>query len=110
MNHPPSTGPAAAVMEVNPDQVPIARPRSFSEKLALISARLPGMSNAPPTPCTPLAIISHRISGETPHNAEAVEKSTTPMTKTLRRPYKSPKAPPISSSAARNSAYDSTTH
>src|SRR5580658_6876347 len=48
VNHPPSTGPTAAVMEVKPDQVPIARPRSSSEKLALISARLPGTSNAPP--------------------------------------------------------------
>src|SRR6202167_5420324 len=110
INHPPRTGPTAAVMEVNPDQVPMARPRSSSEKLALISARLPGTSNAPPTPCTPLAIISHRISGEQPHKAEAAEKSATPIAKTLRRPYKSPKVPPISTAAARNSAYDSTTH
>ena len=50
MNHPPSTGPTDAVMEVKPDHVPIARPRSSSEKLALISARLPGISNAPPNP------------------------------------------------------------
>ena len=28
INHPPSTGPIAAVMAVNPDQVPMARPRS----------------------------------------------------------------------------------
>jgi hypothetical protein len=61
-------------------------------------------------PRTPLAIISHRISGEQPHKAEAAEKSATPTSKTLRRPCKSLKAPPISSSAARNSAYDSTTH
>src|SRR5580658_9809137 len=93
VNHPPSTGPTAAVMEVNPDQVPIARPRSSSEKLALISARLPGTSNAPPTPCTPLATISHRISGEQPHKAEAAEKSAIPTAKILRRPYKSPKTP-----------------
>src|SRR5579864_9304827 len=107
---PPSTGPGAAVVEENPAQAPIARPRSCSEKLALISARLPGTSNAPPTPCTPLAIISHRISGEQPHKAEAAEKTATPKAKTFRRPYKSPKTPPISSSAARNNAYDSTTH
>src|SRR5260370_37474075 len=109
-NHPPRTGPAAAVMEVNPDQVPIARPRSPSEKLALIRARLPGTSNAPPTPCTPLAIINHRISGEQPHMVEAAEKSATPIAKTVLRPYKSPRTPPTSSSAARNNAYDSTTH
>src|ERR1700746_3215917 len=94
VNHPPSTGPIAAVMEVKPDQVPIARPRSISEKFALIRARLPGTSNAPPTPCTPLARINHRISGENPHTVEAIEKSATPTAKTLRRPYKSPRAPP----------------
>src|ERR1700681_2964767 len=38
MNHPPSTGPMAAVIEVKPDHVPIARPRAFSGKLALIRA------------------------------------------------------------------------
>ncbi len=27
MSQPPSTGPSAAVMAVNPDQVPMARPR-----------------------------------------------------------------------------------
>ena len=53
MNHPPSTGPMAAVIEVNPDHVPIARPRSFSEKPALISAKLPGTSSAPPMPWMP---------------------------------------------------------
>jgi hypothetical protein len=47
MSHPPSTGPIAAVIEVNPDHVPIARPRVCSEKLALIRARLPGISSAP---------------------------------------------------------------
>jgi hypothetical protein len=36
VNHPPSTGPIAAVMEVNPDHVPIARPRSLRGKEALI--------------------------------------------------------------------------
>ena len=32
-NQPPRTGPTAAVMEVNPDQVPMARPRSCCEKV-----------------------------------------------------------------------------
>ena len=40
----------AAVIAVNPDQVPIARPRSSSLNEELINARLPGTSKAPPTP------------------------------------------------------------
>src|SRR5207253_11486562 len=96
-NHPPSTGPMAAVIEVNPDHVPIARPRSFSEKLALIRARLPGTSSAPPIPWNPLATIRCRILGASPHHAEAAVKSTTPAAKILRRPYRSPKDPPIRS-------------
>ena len=34
------------------DHVPIARPRSASGNVALMMARLPGTSNAAPTPCT----------------------------------------------------------
>ena len=42
------------MIEVKPDHVPIARPRSFSGKLALMRARLPGTSSAPPIPWRPL--------------------------------------------------------
>src|SRR5580693_4973150 len=42
ISQPPSTGPMAMVMAVKPDQVPIARPRSFSLKEALIIDKLPG--------------------------------------------------------------------
>jgi hypothetical protein len=42
------------MMEMNPDQVPMARPRASSEKLALISARLPRTSKAPPDVDVPL--------------------------------------------------------
>ena len=53
VNHPPSTGPMAAVIDVKPDHVPMARPRCSWEKLALIRARLPGTSSAPPIPWRP---------------------------------------------------------
>src|SRR6202030_3733528 len=58
VNHPPRTGPMAAVIDVNPDHVPMARPLSASEKLALINARLPGTSRAPPIPWRPRASMS----------------------------------------------------
>src|SRR6185369_17985788 len=49
-SHPPSTGPTPAATAEIPDHVPIARPRRPFEKFALIRARLPGTSNAAPTP------------------------------------------------------------
>jgi len=110
VNHPPRTGPVAAVMEVNQDQVPIARPRSPSEKLALIRARLPGTSNAPPTPVRLCDNQPSNVGRPARNMVEAAEKSATPIANTVRRPYMSPRTPPTSSSAARNNAYDSTTH
>ena len=41
-SQPPLTGPIAVVIALNPDQVPIARPRSASSNVALMIARLPG--------------------------------------------------------------------
>src|SRR6185437_11615351 len=78
--HPPNTGPSAAVMEVNPDHVPMALPRWFSSNEALISARLPGTSKAAPAPCTPRAMINWLIDGAKPHQADAAAKRTTPET------------------------------
>src|SRR5713226_7087763 len=49
-SQPPRTGPMAVVIAVNPDHVPIAWPRLFSSKDVLIMDRLPGTSNAAPTP------------------------------------------------------------
>ncbi len=49
MSQPPSTGPSAAVMAVNPAQVRIARPRCAGN-VALMSERLPGTRNAAPMP------------------------------------------------------------
>ena len=50
INHPPITGPMPAVIALNPDHVPMARPRSFSEKELLMMARLPGTRSAAPSP------------------------------------------------------------
>src|ERR1700691_4173581 len=49
-SHPPRTGPIAVVIAVKPDHVPMAAPRFFSSKEALIIERLPGTSSAAPTP------------------------------------------------------------
>src|SRR5579871_557164 len=107
---PPRTGPNAAVIDVKPDQVPMARPRSLSGNEALINARLPGTSNAAPTPCTLRAAISHPIDGASPQPADAMANNATPTRKILARPYRSPSEPPKSSKDESMRAYDSTTH
>ncbi len=77
-SHPPSTGPTPAAIAVNPDQVPIACPRRSREKLALMSARLPGTRSAAPIPCTPRATTSWVMCGASPHQIDATAKSATP--------------------------------
>ena len=79
INHPPMTGPIAVVIAVEPDQVPIACPRSSSGNDALMIARLPGTSIAPPMPCTARATISCEMFGASPHQTEASANSTTPI-------------------------------
>jgi len=58
ISQPPMIGPTAAVIAVKPDQVPIARPLFSSLNDALIMARLPGTSSAPPIPCIARAMIN----------------------------------------------------
>ena len=57
MKKPPSRGPITIVIEVNADQVPIALPRSSSENVALMMARLPGTMSAAPMPCH--SVVTH---------------------------------------------------
>ncbi len=78
MSHPPRTGPTAIVIEVNADQVPIARPRSSFGNEVLMMARLPGTSSAPPIPCNARAAIKCVMLGANPHQMDAIVKSATP--------------------------------
>jgi len=50
INHPPNSGPSAAVIAEKLDHVPIAFPLSPSSKLELRIAKLPGIRIAPPKP------------------------------------------------------------
>ena len=94
MSQPPMTGPAAVVIAVKPDQVPIALPRSLSSKEALIMDKLPGMRNAASNPCTALVHISSWMSDASPQAIEATVKTTTPVRNIRLRPNKSPSEPP----------------
>ena len=60
----------------------------------------PGTSSAPPMPCSTRAATSSPVVGASPHSSEAAANQTTPTRKTRRRPYRSPSAPPSSTSEA----------
>ena len=91
---PPTKGPMAPATPPRPDQAPTAAARSDCRKLAWMIARLPGVSRAPPTPSRNLAAISVPMFGATPHSSDATANQAVPMRKTLRRPNRSPSAPP----------------
>ena len=110
INHPPPTGPSAVVIALNPDHVPIARPRSSPSNVAVMIARLPGTSNAAPMPCSARPTMRTSDVGAKPQTTDAAVNETTPNEKHSPRPSWSPSEPPTRMSAPRKSAYASTTH
>jgi len=90
------------VIEANPDQVPIARPRASPVKVALSSASDSGTASAPPIPCSALAASTISIDGASAQASEATAKTAIPIMYIRRRPYRSPSAPPSRISAERN--------
>ena len=81
-------------MPARPDQAPIARIRSCGRNDDCRIARLPGVSRAPPIPWTARAATSVSMFGAMPQASDATANHTTPMTKTRRRPNRSPSEPP----------------
>ncbi|PBC71282.1 hypothetical protein BX265_5879 [Streptomyces sp. TLI_235] len=99
-SHPPRNGPTAAATPPSPDQAPTAAPRSSAWNTACSMASEPGVSSAPPTPCSARAAISTSMFGAAAQNAEATANQATPIRNTRRRPYRSPSEPPSRISAA----------
>jgi hypothetical protein len=99
-SQPPRIGPTADATPPSPDQAPTARGRSSGANVAWMIASEPGVSSAPPTPCSTLAAISTPILGARPHSAEDSANQTTPTMKTRRRPSRSPSEPPSRMSPA----------
>ena len=93
-SQPPRNGPTAEATPLRPDQAPMARARSCGRKLASRMARLPGVSSAPPTPCTMRAATSRGALGATAHSSEAAANTTMPSWKMRLRPNRSPSDPP----------------
>ncbi len=85
-SQPPSNGPSAVATPPSPDQAPIARARSAGRKLDSIIARLPGVSSAPPTPCSSRAPTSASALGATAQSSDATVNHATPTTNMRRRP------------------------
>ena len=101
ISQPPSSGPKAVATPPSPDQAPIARARSAGRKLASMSARLPGVSSAPPIPCSSRAPISSSAVGATAQSSEATVKRPTPAMEDPPPPERSPRLPPSRISDAR---------
>jgi len=101
ISQPPRNGPIAVPTPLNPDQAPIALPRSSGVNDASMIARLPGVSKAAPTPCSALAATRTGAFGATPQITDASANQTTPIRNTDRRPYRSPRDPASSSRPAR---------
>ena len=79
----------------------MARARSSGWNVDWMIARLPGVSSAPPTPCSTRAATSTPTLGASPHNSDASVNHTAPIRKIRRRPKRSPSDPPIRMSDAR---------
>ena len=99
ISQPPSTGPSAPIAAPVAAQMPIARPLPAPLNVAPRMARLFGRSMAAPAPCTALPASSTARLVAQEQASEAAANSTVPAISIRRRPWRSPAAPPSSSSA-----------
>lgn len=93
-SQPPANGPTAPATPPRPDQAPTARGRSSAANDAWMIASEPGVSRAPPAPCSARARIKVSMFGAMPHSTDATANQTTPTRKMRRRPNRSPREPP----------------
>ena len=78
-SRPPMRGPTAAAIPVRPDHCPTPRPRSSLRRVALMMARLPGVSNAPPIPWRKRAPMRSSTVGAMAESSDATANQTTPV-------------------------------
>src|SRR5581483_1662670 len=107
---PATRGPSAPAIVPHAVQAPIAGPRSCSGKVATITARELGVSNAPATPCTARNAIRNPIDGASAHSREAAPNAPTPSANTRRSPKMSPSDPPSRTNEPSVSRYALATH
>ena len=97
---PPMTGPSAAPRPAVALHRPRARPRLLSGVTLAISVMLSGMTIAAPAPCTARAAISTPMLGASAAAALDRVNTVIPTANIRRRPYRSPRAAPVSISTA----------
>jgi hypothetical protein len=78
VNHPPSTGPIAAVIDGEAGPRPDSAAALLLGKISADQSQAAGDQQRPAYSLEPLATISCRMLGASPHQAEATEKSATP--------------------------------
>jgi hypothetical protein len=103
ISHPPVTGPIAIPMPENPDQMPIAFPRSCAGNVAVRIESVDGMMNAPPMPIRPRVAISSPAESASADPAEPRPKISRPSVSARLRPKRSPSEPAVSSTPAKTS-------
>jgi hypothetical protein len=84
--------------------MPIAIPRSEGGNVAAMIESVAGFMSAAPTPCTIRAAMSISPESARPQASEDAVKIASPTTKMSRRPSRSASFPPVSMSAANESA------
>ena len=98
---PPTTGPAATASPVTLVKMPMAQARRCGGNPADSSANASGRTSAPPAPWAALAAISTPAFGASAHAADAAVNKPRPTASMRRRPSRSPRAAPVSSSTAK---------
>ena len=83
---PPASGPITVEIPDHAVHVPIALPRSRSEKVAVMIPSVAGTRSAPVTPCSPRARISSVAVGAAAHNSEVTPNPMTPSENMRLRP------------------------
>ena len=83
-----------------PLHAPMNAPRLFAGTPALRIVSVNGVTIAPPTPCAARAAISAPAEGASAAAADEAVKMKSPTASIRRRPKRSPRAAPVSSSTA----------
>ena len=97
---PPTTGPIASASADTPAHVPIALPRSSAGNALVMIDRVAGSMNAAPVPWIARPATSQACEGANPIAALDRANTTTPQRNIFRRPKRSPRRPPVTSSTA----------
>jgi hypothetical protein len=93
-SNPPSTGPTAALVKLQVAQIEMARPRCRpSANMLVISASVDGIRAAPASPSSSRAAISIVAPVEKAASTDAAPNPAAPISRSLRRPIRSPRVP-----------------